>query len=116
MLYIVDVSNLCKYFVFCSKQPIGNVPVEPDFKSPSKILAELNEYNQQQKQQKPQKSKQPLDYRFSIGQLPKWAKTKVSYKYKVLVIFDNCINGQKTKWAIVLHFSFCLKYFFVLVT
>ncbi|VDI23966.1 Hypothetical predicted protein, partial [Mytilus galloprovincialis] len=64
-----------------AKQSIP-APGESEFKTPSKILAELNEYNEKQQQQPTkqhpgqQKAKAPLDYRFSIGQLPKWAKNK----------------------------------------
>ncbi|XP_063418696.1 mitogen-activated protein kinase-binding protein 1-like isoform X3 [Mytilus trossulus] len=63
-------------------KPSVPVPGDSEFKTPSKILAELNEYNQKQQQQptkqhpEQQKAKAPLDYRFSIGQLPKWAKNK----------------------------------------
>lgn len=55
------------------KPPPVSAPVEHEFKTPSKILAELNQYNQEQQQQNP---KSPLAFRFSIGQLPKWAKNK----------------------------------------
>lgn len=63
------------------KPPVP-APSETEFKTPSKILAELNEYNQQHKEQSKLKDqlpkpKEPLDYRFSIGQLPKWAKNMV---------------------------------------
>ena len=80
------------------KQPIVDVPVEPDFKCPSKILAELNEYNQQQqKQEKPQKSKSPLDYRFSIGQLPQWAKNKFGDQKSKSP--EQASGQPKGKWA-----------------
>ncbi|CAC5379320.1 MAPKBP1 [Mytilus coruscus] len=84
-------------------KPSIPVPVESEFKTPSKILAELNEYNQKQQQQPTkqhpdqQKAKAPLDYRFSIGQLPKWAKNKFGNEKSKS---PEQTSGQpKGKWA-----------------
>ncbi|XP_052106748.1 mitogen-activated protein kinase-binding protein 1-like isoform X4 [Mytilus californianus] len=79
------------------------VPVESEFKTPSKILAELNEYNQKQQQQptkqhsEQQKAKAPLDYRFSIGQLPKWAKNKFGNEKSKSP--EHTSGQPKGKWA-----------------
>ena len=60
-------------------ESLGRVPLFPDEKgimSPSKVLAEL----QRRKSDKENEAtKHPLDFRNSVGFLPKWAKSKVQF-------------------------------------
>ncbi|CAC5416639.1 MAPKBP1 [Mytilus coruscus] len=69
------------YFVVFTAKPSIPATGESEFKTPSKILAELNEYNQKQQQHpEQQKAKPPLDYRFSIRQLPNGLKINLEMR------------------------------------
>ncbi|KAJ8308631.1 hypothetical protein KUTeg_013505 [Tegillarca granosa] len=70
-------SSRSKFNASTLEELTESVSKETEFKTPSKILAQLNSWEKEANEKIQEDAKPNLDYRFSVGQLPKWAKSKL---------------------------------------
>ncbi|XP_033735224.1 mitogen-activated protein kinase-binding protein 1-like isoform X2 [Pecten maximus] len=76
----------------------NSVQKEAEFKTPTKILAELTRQMEETRADIPPE-KPSLDYRFSVGQLPSWAKSKGDKSKDNKSGEDQGSNLPKGRWA-----------------